>query len=567
MPTIRPDIASTVNFDSLSPPTAKTLAFRPDTNELWALVSGIATDGSVHRIFYRSIGGAAFSSVTNWNPFNYTPVTSSKPYSAFAFRDDAKYLFCATVSEELEGGATSHYYLYVGFYNVSDENNTTYPPGTWYTLHEEEHTAAWHFVDLALSGSSSNDQYPMVVVGNDSQVRFYWRDSLYYWRNEQIQDGSYRPTGKASILNHNGQNVIIHATEDTSSYLYTFPMIAGAPEPPGFMEWSPTEASVDMPNAQIALGENGLGILTDQNSDLEFRIWPFDPGGLSDVETASSLNPNEFAYGLCFRGGQWHAVVAEGSTGDIVHRRRNNEGEWSTHAHYHTQSNWKHFGMTTILDNPPLWDENDFAVCVLDDGSFNYDAIIVDDWFTSIVQGGLNYWEYGNLLGSTLFGFSSDTGAVEKETSLTAFLRMIDVIEIEDHTVFSRGSNVTGWAEGNFFCYPAHFKDWYAPGTVGMYANKIFILTTGAVDYGSSYRKYARELIADLDIDEDQQVLITVISDTGTRILTVDYSNTGKPLRLNLAGRWFKVHIYESSTSDVGVRSLDLGVVWTGIKS
>jgi hypothetical protein len=406
----------------------------------------------------------------------------------------------------------------------------------------------------------------MVTGVSGTFTKFFYRNTNFQWTSKTVSSvgSSYDAT-----VTRWGNYYLVHVGNGSglgsigsSSKLYQYGFVNGHPNPPD--SWSDV-AVPNMSYAQVAKSGLGtqVGFLAPTTTGLKYRSWA--GSSLSDTETVISNTPNTGAWGLCWRGGTWHAMYASGAD-EVQHLTREGSDEWVLKSQYHTSATWKYFGMTTQPNNPAQMNEDWFATTVFNSSTNVLDNILVSDWTGVPVPPGNNYWPYGGVVDTVIFGTDADTEAVDRDVSESSLRTVMDVVEMGGNVVFTRGTHLSSFNAGNFFVYTDQFKDWYSPAGGGQYVDKNFMMTTGYIDCGNNYRKYCREITVDLEMVEDQTVQITVLSDSGAKGVTMTIDNNKTPLKIGLGGRYFRVYIYDFSQLDFGVRQIDLDIVWHGAK-
>jgi hypothetical protein len=472
---------------------------------------------------------------------------------SFVFSEDSNYIYAVTITHELDGG-TAHHMLYVGKYTISTD--------TWSTLHSEEHTAIWSGCDIDLDASG----YPMVTGVSGTFAKFFYRNTGHQWTSKTIS--SVGSSYDATVIRW-GDYYLVHVGNGSglgsigsSSKLYQYAFINGHPNPPD--NWS-NVATPNMSYAQIAKGGSGaqVGFLAPTATGLKYRSWA--GASLSSTETVISNTPNTGAWGLCWRGGVWHAMYASG-VDEVQHLTREGSDVWVLKEQYHSPATWKYFGMTTYPDNPTQMNDDWFAATVFNNSTRALDNILVNDWSGVPVPPGDNYWPFGAVNDTVIFGTDVNTEAVDKDTSMSSLRTVMDVVEIEDSVVFTRGAALSTYNVGSFFVYTDEFKDWYSPTGGGQYMDKNFLMTTGYINFGNNYRKYCTEIIVDIEMVEDQPTLVAVLSDAGSRTIPITIDNNKTPLRVGLWGRYFRVYVYDFSQDKFGIRSIELSAAWYGTR-
>lgn len=557
MPFVSPTFASLVDgITSLV--TQKAAAFRPggaQPGEIYTVVCDRDAGDIVHRYFYRCLNNATFELLGepagDWQPqsSDSSPQRSSV---SFVIDPNGQYIHAVTTVDYLVGGGIYNHVLYYGLLDLDDIQSGW----TDTVLDEYSNTETTGYInpDIIIDHRPTGDKKPIIVskkVGaTENTVWTFWYGADPGTLNIVQIDGDQTPNGLVSIVDDpNSDYFYVHAGLNLTAYLYRLLFDEnGIAQIPELNSWTDPFES-ELPDANVQTGSGDVGIL-QSSAGVRFRMFQND--SMTDIETVEAATTAVNSNGLCFRGGQWHAVLSTVPSGnDSLHWfLRSSGGSWEEQDMGGGQpgsSVWLYFGITGFENNPVPRGAYEFGCLIVEYGSPTSNAkyFHIDQWEPYLPPPPTNnHWDKGELLGGTLFDFDLDTNAPAK-VSGNVNLKIMDIVEVEDAIIHTDQNEFFEWKQD-------FYKEWRDDDT---YDNVSLIITFPAYPRDNDFLKLCQGILVEWVATGDNSIYVTVTNEKNQfKPILLTNDDNGKPINFSFGGRYFKSMVMELSADRLSLR-------------
>ena len=523
-------------------PGQKAVHFRPGTTEWWAVLCDNDAGDPYYprRRFFRCQDGLNFSYVANWEPeLELGSPAAIKPQStSFVFSADGNYIHAATVFElNIGTPAITYYGIVWGKLDLSTMlwTNT-------FLVQSTRLNDMYQWADIVLDGRDRPVLIAHVTAGTNDRADLFYYDANLRARVVQIDDGTVKPDSYSSLCRM-GDYIYIHC-QNSSNYAFLYRIVLdenGAPVIPAHSIFQRL-GQTDLDGAQMSVGGGVLGIVGTARASGYAAFRYFDGSILHDTETIIDQSIAENSYCLCYRDGKWKATYTLTSNGRTYLTERFAADEWQMAEGVNlTSDTWWWCNMTADELNPVGMEPTNFGfLCMKSTGVSTWAADFVYFDYTppAVTE---NHWGYGDLTGTVLaFGIDVERGQCQILQSDSPSFKIMDAYDVGGETLFA--------TQQKFFDFWEEYKDYVADDD---YADREFMLLTGAEDGNTNKIKLADEISLLFDIDADAWLDVRLMNDLGeVQELVGDpdaggdalvIADRGKAFGVGLEGRDFRV--------------------------
>jgi len=554
-------IATTITA-GLSFPHQHSCAFEPDSGNIW--IAYVERDAAevLHRRFFRCTNDNEFTEMADWiisETDGYDTVDGGDgfalPSLSFVIDPAGHYLYAVTDAKFSVGSEIYLDYLVYSRLNLQDIASGFEEPTQLDYLHNTVTMRIFNNYDIILDHRPSGSERPMVAATKYNtglavhRGRFYWYGGT---NNELVQtwvEGSngYLDNDFALVDDRVGDAWYLHGSLDDTSYAYKGSFQWGNGAPFVWIEEYFDGIEVNLPGADMALGEGMVGLLAYDDANLKFAT--FDGATVSDIEevTGASVGINNGAWSICYRYGYWHVLY--GSDDDLKYKLRSPQGSWSVGGGTIScgSGEWYYIGITNSPNVNPR-DEYEFG-CVMLSNAFTDSPVWyqhIDDWYSAIVLPTDNYWAYGALLGSELFGCDVETDAMTSLAGNSRY-RIMATEELDGRALFTDQSEIMELGD----TFTEYLTSLEQPG----YTNRVFeIELPPRRRLGNSWKLCNQvEISYEMSNPAYQTAYLYVVNENGEQVtITLDGTNSGKSIDIILYGREFFAKVVDST--EYGIR-------------
>jgi len=536
----------------------KRSAFRPGSmppGEIWTVVCD-KVDGIIHRYFYASDDNNSTFDLRH--DFTFAAGDNAEEDIAvrtcsWVFSADGNKIHAVTVDPfDVTGSGNWNIRLFYGIIDLITGDIEKIPIDTIVNL---------SFADLGFLRpdiilDQRVDPKPIIVVRVFTtaleEVRIYGYNNSDELVSSVVSGDGINPDGEISIVKHTFPYYFVHADYDGVNSI-VYPWIpfnpGGSPYIPETGDWSGFD--VGIPKAQMAAGDDSIGFLGGKPLAATNLIFKSFVTEVSDEEIVAIEAREYDGYGLCYRGGTWHALYGSDDVNPVKYRIRNVDlGEWEdgTGSITSLDDEWGNFGITLATQNPPPRDQYEFGIVITDlDSPYDVKFMLVDDWFTEPPLPTGNYWDKGQLTNSDLIAINIDDESVQFPLG-NSRRNMIDVLDVKHDLVWTdQNTFMVRWDQ--FKQFLQEVSDEFT------YSNIIFDLESPPRRAGNDEWKLLKEVIFEFQKDIEEAAVnrgLYIVNETG-KYIYIDFTDvnnvSNKPVYPGFWGRQFWVRIFENSES------------------